>query len=181
MITLTSSKTSTLEPIVKSRWVFQFSEVPGDVGGSAAENLAFAAHTATPPQITFNATERQRLNERVWTAGKGTWNDLSCTFYDYIDGTNSAGNILYNWSTGIYDPITGQMGFKSEYTTSATLAHLDPAGAIVRLWNIFYIWPMDVQYGDSLSYDDDAFSEITVSFKYDYAIKAEDVNTSPSA
>lgn len=175
-ITLSASKSSVVEPIRKNRWIFQFTSVPG--GGDQAA-LAFAAFSTTVPQVSYTTQENQRLNERFWTAGKPTWNDISCSFYDYIDGSNSAGAILYNWSQQVYNPITGQMFFKKQYATSATLAQLDPAGAIIRLWNMFYIWPQQVGFGDALSYADDAIAECAVVFKYDYAIKASDVNTTP--
>ena len=175
-ISLTTSKSSTLEALKKNRFVMQFSAIPG--GGDAAE-LAFAMHTATIPQITFNPIESQRLNERVFTAGKPTYNDLSCTFYDYIAGAKSAGQILYDWSQSIYNPITGQMYFKTQYSTSSTMAQLDPAGGIVRLWNVYYIWPTSVGWGDALSYDDDTISECAITFKYDYAIKGADEDTTP--
>lgn len=175
-ITLSASKSSTLEPIKKNRWIFQFTSIPGNSGG--ASELAFAAHSSTVPQVSYNPIENQRLNERFFTAGKPTWNDLNATFYDYID-TNSAGQLLYNWSQQIYNPVTGQMFFKNQYSTSATLAQLDPAGAIIRLWNIFYIWPQQVGFGDALNYDDDGISECNVVFKYDYALKANDANTTP--
>jgi len=175
-ISLTTSRSSGLESIKKNRFVMQLAAVPG--GGDAAE-LGFAMHTATIPSITFNATEQQRLNERFWTAGKPTYNDLACSFYDYIAGGNSAGQILYDWSQSIYNPITGQMYFKSQYSTSATMGQLDPAGGIVRLWNIYYLWPTAITWGEGLSYDDDGISECTATFKYDYALKGNDDDTTP--
>ena len=173
-ISLTTSKSSTLEALKKNRFVMQFTAIPG--GGDAGE-LAFAAHSASIPTITYAAIESQRLNERFYSAGKPTWTDLSCTFYDYINGTNSAGQILYDWSQSIYNPITGQMYYKSQYSTSATMAQLDPSGGIVRLWNVYYVWPTSVGWGDTLTYDDDTPSECAVTFKYDYAIKGDDQTT----
>jgi len=175
-ISLTTSKSSTLEPLKKNRFVMQFTAVPG--GGDPSE-LAFAMHTATVPNITFNPTEAQRLNERFWTAGKPTYNDLAATFYDYIAGAKSSGQILYDWSQAIYNPITGQMYFKTQYSTSATMAQLDPAGGVVRLWNLYYVWPTNVSWGDALTYDDDTISECSVTFKYDYTIKGNDEDTTP--
>lgn len=178
-LTLSSTLSSTLEPLKKHRWVFQFASVPGATSTDAPQSLAFAAHTATVPEISFNQTEYQRLNERFYTAGKPTWNEISASFYDYIRGADSAGQILYDWSQQIYNPVTGQMFFKTQYSTSATLAHLDPAGAIVRLWNLFYIWPAMVGFGAEVSSEDDTLSEVTTTFRYDFAIKGTDVNTSP--
>lgn len=175
-IFLSSSQSSTLEPLRKNRWVMQFTTVPGSANGP--ERLAFCAHTATQPQQTYNTTEHHRLNERFYTAGKVTWNQISATFYDFIEGPDSAGEILWNWSNSIYNPITGQMFFKKQYMTSATLALLDPAGGVIRAWNLFYIWPSDVNWGD-LSSEDDGPAEVAVTFHYDYAVKSTDVDTTP--
>ena len=155
----------------------QFTTVPG---GGSNENLAFAAHTATRPSITYNAVEYQRLNERFYTAGKPTWGEIAASFYDYIptSGNDSASNILWNWNQIVYSPITGAMGFKKEYATSGTLAMLDPSGGVVQVWNLFYCWPMNLAWGD-LSAEDDALAEITVTFRYDYAVKGTDVPTAP--
>ena len=174
-LVLTSSDSSTLEPVRKNRWIMQFNTIPG---GGAAEKLAFAAHTSTTPGVSFNPTEHQRINERFYVAGKPTWDDISMTFYDFIRGSDSAGDIMYNWMQRIYNPITGQMFFKKQYTTTGTLAQLDPAGGVVRLWNIFYMWPTSVKFGEGISADDDGLCEINVTFKYDFAIKGIDVDTS---
>lgn len=179
-LTLSSAQSSTLEPIRNHRWVFQFASVPGATADTPEQKLAFAAHTASVPEVSFNQIEHQRLNERFYVAGKPTWNELSCSFYDFIRGAGSAGQLLYDWSQQIYNPITGQMFFKTQYTTSATLAHLDPAGGIVRMWNIFYIWPATVGFGAEVSSEDDAINDVTATFRYDYAVKATDVDTSPA-
>jgi hypothetical protein len=177
-IYLSSSQSSTLEPLRKNRWVMQFTNVPPGVIANAPERLTFCALTATKPQMTFNAVEQHRLNERFWVAGKVSWNDLAMTFYDFIQGQDTVSNILWNWATTIYNPITGQMFFKTQYMTSATLAMLDPAGGVVQMWNLFYVWPMDINYGD-LSASDDAVCEVSATFKYDYSVKGTDVDTSP--
>lgn len=173
-LVLSSSQSSTMEPMRKNRWIMQFSSIPG---AGNAEKLAFVAHTSTIPGITYNVTEYNRINEKFFIAGKPGWNDLAMSFYDNINGTDSAGEILYNWSQAIYNPVTGQMGFKKQYTTTATLAQLDPAGGVVRLWNLFYVWPSAVNFGESVSYDEDGINECSITFKYDFAIKGVDVDT----
>lgn len=172
-LVLSSNQSSTLEPIRKHRWIMQFTTVPG---GGSNEKLAFVAHTATRPEISYNQVEHQRLNERFYTAGKPTWNELAMSFYDFIRGTDSASEILWNWSNQVYNPITGAMGFKKDYSVSGTLAMLDPSGGVVQVWNLFYCWPATVGWGD-LSSEDDALAEVTVTFRYDYAVKGVDVET----
>ena len=173
---ISSSKSNTLEPLRKNRWVISFTNVPGS---GKNDELSFAAHTAAQPQITFNAVEQHRMNERTYVAGKPTYNQIPLGFYDFIRGDNSAGDILYNWANSIYNPITGQMFFKSQYTTSATIGLLDPSGGVVRLWNLFYCWISEINFND-LSSEDDALTDVTCTLHYDYAIKASDVNTDPN-
>ena len=180
MPAISSSKSNTLEPLKKNRWFLQFTSIPGSSDSKSQEALSFCAHTAARPQQTFNAITSHRINEQHHTAGKVTWADLPVSFYDFINGKDSASQIIWDWSKLVYDPITGQQGFKTQYSTSATLAMLDPNGGVVQLWNIFYIWPLDVNYND-LSSEDDGLAEVAVTFKYDYAIKGTDVNTSPNA
>lgn len=153
-----------------------FTSIPG---GGDAGNLTFCAHTCNRPQITYNQTEIQRLNERFYTAGKPTWNELTMSFYDYIQGPNSVSEILWNWNQTIYSPITGAMGFKVEYSTSGTLAMLDPAGGVVQVWNLFYIWPHTITYNE-LSADSDNPMEVGATFRYDYGVKGTDINTTPT-
>ena len=179
-LTLSSSYSSTLEPLRKNRWIMQFTTIPGN---GNVEALAFAAHTGTRPSVSYNVGEFQRLNERFYVAGKPTWAELAMSFYDYIPGSgenqSSASDILWNWNQIVYSPITGAMGFKKEYATSATLAMLDPSGGVVEVWNIFYCWPMNITWGD-LSADDDTLAEISVTFRFDYAIKGNNVSTLPT-
>ena len=177
-IVLSSSQSSTLEPLRRNRWVIQFTSVPGDATGNGVDRLAFAAHTAARPTVTYNVTEMQRLNERFYVAGKPTWNELPMTFYDFIQGPDSASEILWNWSQTVYSPITGAMGFKTEYSTSATLAMLDPSGGVSQVWNLFYVWPFTLSWGE-LSSEDDAVAEVSITFRYDYAVKGVDIDTSP--
>ena len=122
-------------------------------------------------------------NEKYNFAGKPQWNTINCDFYDFIrngaDGQQelSAGDILYNWSCMIYNPLTGQMGYKTQYATSATLAQLDPAGNIIRAWNMFGIFPKNINFGDGLDYSSGEQCLIHSEFAYDLAIKVQDSRT----
>jgi hypothetical protein len=178
---LSSSQSSVLEPIRKNRWIMQFTRVPGNLNDNGPTKLAFTAHSASQPKLTTSEQTTNRLNERFYTAGRPEWNPITVEFYDYIDGVDSAGHILWEWATSIYNPVTGQMFFKSQYTTSATLALLDPAGGVIRVWNLFYCFPTEVNWGDGLSADSDDINSVSVNFRYDYAVKGTDVDTSPGA
>ena len=179
-IKISDSRSFKLQPLKKNNWIFQFSAIPGN--NIQSEALAFVAKTCNAPAITFADTVINRMNEQYKFAGNPTWNDITCTFYDFIRNSNvgndlSAGDILYNWASMIYNPLTGQMGYKTQYATSATLAQTDPAGNIIRAWNMFGIYPSNVDWGQGLDYSSGDACEISATFKYDLAIKVSDSHT----
>lgn len=179
---ISDSRSFKLQPLKKNNWVFQFSAIPGNAGQNEA--LAFVAKSCNAPTITYADTIINRMNERYKFAGNPEWNTINCTFYDFIRNSDasgsesSAGDILYNWSCMIYNPLTGQMGYKTQYATSATLAQLDPAGNIIRAWNMFGIYPQSINWGDGLDYSSGEACEISATFNYDLAIKVTDSKTS---
>ena len=175
---ISDSRSFQLEPLRKNRWVFQFSSIPGSNGNE--EELAFVAHTSNAPQLSFNDSSYKRMNETFKLAGTPIWNDINASFYDFIrkGSGKSAGDILYDWASVIYNPLTGQQGYKTQYATSGTLAQLDPAGNVIRAWNLFSIFPQSVDFGGSFSAEDDGLCEISVAFKYDLAIKITDSTSS---
>lgn len=180
-IKISDSRSFKLEPVTKNRFLFQFSAVPGSNGQEEA--LAFVAKSAGIPEMSFEPVKIKRMNETYNTAGNMSWNPISLTFNDYIrnsnnNGENSAGDIMYDWACMIYNPLTGQQGYKTQYATSATEAQLDPAGNIFRAWNLFGCWPNKVSFGGELSYDSAEVNTINVDLIYDLAIKVRDSKSS---
>ena len=179
---ISDSRSFKLQPMKKNNWVFQFSAIPGN-DSYQNEALAFVAKTCNAPAITFGDLDINRMNERYRFIGTPQWNEINCSFYDFIRNADSsqnelsAGDILYNWLCMEYNPLTGQMGYKTQYATSATLAQLDPAGNIIRAWNMFGIFPSNVNFGEGLDYGSGEASEVSATFKYDLAIKISDSKT----
>lgn len=181
---ISDSKSFKLEPMRKNRFVFQFTSVPGNVA-DASQGLTFVCKSADVPTISFETSQTKRIHEAFNTAGMVSWNEINVAFNDFIRRSDStdvaAGDALYNWCSIIYNPLTGQMGYKTQYATSATEAQFDPAGNIIRAWNIFGIFPKSVNFGGNLTYEDSGATEVTATFVYDIAIKIEDSKTSESA
>jgi len=55
---------------------------------------------------------------------------------------------------------------------------LDPSGGVSQVWNLFYVWPFTLSWGE-LSSEDDAVAEVSITFRFDYAVKGTDLDTSP--
>lgn len=177
-IMLSNSQSSTMEPLKKNRYVMQFTSVPGNT--DAEDSLAFACTKASRPELTVEAKDMKRLHESFYVAGSSAvWNTQEVSFYDFIQGSKSASQIMWNWMTSVYNPITGQMFFKTQYSTSSTLAMLDPSGTIVEVWNLYYIFPTKVTWGE-VGTDTDDIMMVNASMRYDFAIKAASVDTNPT-
>ena len=181
-IKMSDSKSFAMEPMLKNRWLFMFTAVPGSTDDQT-EALGFVAKSCNAPDVTFGDVKVERMNETYNFAGKPTWGQITCDFYDFIRNANnsgselSAGDILNNWSNVIYNPFTGQMGYKTQYATSAVLAQLDPAGNIVRAWNLYGIFPTSIKYGDGFDTSSSEPSTVNAVFKYDLAVKIADAKT----
>lgn len=180
---ISDSRSFKLQPLVSNNWIFQFSAIPGN-NDAQTEALAFVAKSCTAPELTFGDVDINRMNETYHFAGRPTWNQIACSFYDFIrnntsgDTECSAGDILYNWSCMVYNPLTGQMGYKTQYATSGSLAQLDPAGNIIRVWNLFGVFPKKVTFNSGLDYTQNTPLEVQADFVYDLAIKVADSKTS---
>lgn len=182
-LSLTNVLSNTYEPKRQNRWVMSFlapiaattAGVTTDTGGHIDE-LAFAAHTANRPEITFDQTEFHRQNERFYVAGKPTWNELTMEFYDFVNGPKSASHTMWLWATSVYNPVTGAMGYKQDYTSTATLSLLDPLGAVAETWSLFYLWPASVTWNELNSESSDIVN-VSVTFRYDYALMGTPAST----
>ena len=168
---ISNVKSSTQEMLRKNMYFLQFTSVPGNTAGS--EDLAFACIAANRPEWSVGEKESKRFHENFYQSGGFvTWNSLETKFYDFIQGNSSASQIMWNWATAIYNPVTGQMFYKTQYTTTATLALLSPDGAIIEAWNLYYVFPTKINWGE-VGNDDDGFMTVSASFRYDFAIKSQ--------
>lgn len=174
-ITLSSAKSTTLEPKLKHRFLLRFDTVPGSTN---TEDFTFSCKSAKRPDVTFNDVEVHRLNEKFKFAGKPEWGKMSTSYYDYINGTNSISDVLWRWGTKIYNPANGMMGFASEYKTNGTLVLIDPHGEIVQTWALFGTFPSNLDYQD-VDVTDDSPLEIASELSFDYAVKGVEKETRP--
>ena len=166
-IVLSSSEHSFREPKRKNRWILKFDRVPNHESGT--EPLAIDILSAARPSVSYDPVELHRLNERFWFASKPSWETMSCVFYDYDKGKNSATQVLYSWSTSIYNPLTGGQGYAIVYKTNATLVMLGPDGKIIEVWDLFGAFPESINWQD-LSYEGTDAQQVEAVIRYDYAM-----------
>lgn len=171
-IVLSSAEHSFREPKRQNRWILKFDSVPNAVS-NASEALAIDILSANRPSISYDPIEVNRLNERFYFASKPTWEPMSCIFYDFDKGKDSATQILYSWSTAVYNPLTGGMGYAITYKTNATLVMLGPDGKIIEVWDLFGAFPESVNWQD-VSYEATEPLQVEATIRYDYAVLQAD-------
>jgi hypothetical protein len=147
------------EPLRKNRFFLRF---PTNLG--IAE---WYVASAERPKIDINETEIPYLNTSTWVAGKFTWQSINVVLRDPIGP--SASQAVQEWIRTCAESVTGRMGYAVGYKKNVDLEMLDPTGVPVQKWVLQGTWIQNADYG-SLSYDDDAIADISLTLRFDRAI-----------
>ena len=107
------------EPKKKHRWIIAINGID-----------AFTAKSATRPQVVFDETVIDYINQKRYLSGKGTWQALNLTLYDPI--VPSASQKVMEWIRLNWENVTGRMGYAQFYKKTINLKLLDPVGAVVE-------------------------------------------------
>lgn len=144
------------EPKRKFRWVLAINGID-----------AFTAKTAARPQVVFDETVIDYVNQKRYVSGKGTWQPISLTLYDPI--VPSASQKVTEWIRLNWENVTGRMGYAQFYKKTINLKMLDGPGAVVEDWELQGAWIQDANYGD-LDYSVSDPAEIALTIRFDQAI-----------
>jgi hypothetical protein len=147
---------------------------------------AFYVKVASRPSITFDETEINFLQGKMFIPGKATFETITVTYYDI--GPVNSGNILnlYNWIGSVYnflgDPTEannyagswenptmsafarGQGG----YGGTGILKLYDGGGSPIEGWELYDCWPQSVNFGD-LDYSSSDECNIELTLRYTVA------------
>lgn len=84
------------EPKRKFRWIIAINGID-----------AFTAKTATRPELSFEETVIDFINQKRYLSGKGTWSPISLTLHDPI--VPSAAQKVMEWVRLDWENLTGRM------------------------------------------------------------------------
>jgi hypothetical protein len=146
----------TFEPKRKFRWILAIDGID-----------AFTAKTASRPQMVFDETTIDYINQKRFLAGKMTPQPLNIALYDPI--IPSASQKVMEWVRLCYESVTGRAGYAQFYKKTINLKLLDPVGAIVEDWEIQGAWVQDANFGD-LDYSVSDPTEIAMVLRFDNAV-----------
>lgn len=144
------------EPKRKFRWIISINGID-----------AFTAKTAARPQVVFDETVLEYVNQKRYVSGKGTWQPVNLTLYDPI--VPSASQKVMEWIRLNWENTTGRMGYAQFYKKTIMLKMLDPVGAVVEEWELQGTWVQDANFND-LDYSVSDAVEIALVLRFDQAI-----------
>lgn len=123
------------DPKTRNLYVFEIPGIP-----------PFAIVNGKRPSWSFDEQELHVFNGKVPYPGKRTIDTMDITINDVIDRTIV--QELWNWSKQVYDPETGQRGYRFEYVRNITLTILGYKGEELEVWLLEECYPQSVQGGD---------------------------------
>jgi hypothetical protein len=153
----------------KFRWTL---EIIG--GGNCPFRIPpYFVKIAARPNISFEETELNFLNDKTWIPGKATWESITVTYMDVagnLSGDAAGGNLaLYDWLTNVFDFTSPTRKFmnskRSTYTGTAELTLWDGCGSRLEVWRLLDAWPQAINFGD-LDYSSSDTVDIELTMRY---------------
>jgi len=159
----------------------RFSRLTAAAGGVGviSNNLELSLASVTIPSVEIEVADVYRFNDSVKHVTRfASMQDMTATFYDYIDGSASA--IMQIWHGLVGDKETGAINFKSQYIAQAALYDFGPMtpsstedfpsdSSVERplaQYAIRNVYPRSIELGD-FSYESAEVRKITVQFACD--------------
>ena len=170
------------EPVRKYRFQIQ------TPNAATMSGIWWWAKACDKPSYEVSTSEYQLINHKFKYPGVLTWNDISITIVDYVEGTTAkltkgtkAVDLMEN--LGItYSPPKAQAN-KDQFAKSPidgfgynirqmVIEQLNAKGAVIEKWTLHDAFVKSVDFV-TLAYADDEIQEITIELSYDYATLGE--------
>lgn len=140
----------------------------------AAQNATWYTKTVKKPSFQITEAEHTYLNHKFYYPGRTEWQTIDITLVDPAD-PDAASKTLEIISAAGYNPPTDPNSFSTMSKFGAVrslggviIDQIDDQGSSLEKWTLVNPFITNVDFGD-LSYEDDALSEITLTFRYDWA------------
>ena len=153
----------------KFRWTL---EVIG--GGNCPFRVpAYFVKVAARPNISFEETEINYLNDKTWIPGKASWEAITVTYIDVagnLGGDAAGGNLgLYDWLTNVFDFTSPTRKFmnskRRNYAGVMEIILWDGCGDKLEVWRLLDAWPQAINFGD-LDYSSSDTVDIELTIRY---------------
>lgn len=129
---------------------------------------------AARPNISFEETEINMKNGKMYIPGKGTWEAITVTFYDVVGRSVGDGiSGIYGWLASVYsfhyrNALAERLCMGSalqDYSANLILNMYSGCGDVLETWQISDAWPQAVNWGDlDFSSSEEATIEVTIRY-----------------
>lgn len=148
----------------KFRWTFA---VERDGGRRVPASFV---KMAARPNIAIEETEINFLNAKTYIPGKGTWEQITITYYDVaVVGGGTGNEELWNWLASVYNFLDNvaltQSSRRNCYGGTGICTLYDGCGGELEEWRLFDCWPTSVNFGE-LDYSSSEEATIEVQLRY---------------
>lgn len=155
------------------RWTIQFAGIM-QAGNKIPKISPIMCTIAARPNLTFEETELNFLNEKDYIPAKPTWDPISLTLIDFANGTgNGADAAIRDWVRSIYifgNPAkSGEMSDPHGYNRQdALLVMWNGTGKAMEVWTLYNAWVQTINWGD-LDYAATENATIEITLRYQNA------------
>ena len=158
---------NTIETRRKHRWVFI---TLADQVRPQVRGILLLLKSASRPKFALEEPEMHHNQEKVYFAGKQSWETVTLTWYDGEQDPDVSEN-MWDWVNNVVDIPAVTVDTPAGYKRTAQLAMLDGAGSATETWALFGCWPKEINWGD-LDYTDTEIATVEVVMRYDRAERA---------
>jgi len=154
------------EPQRQNNWYFEVS--PPSAGVNDFKTiLSMALDIGFLPNESSGEIEVHFVNERVYVAGKPTFEAGTLTLKDYVD--LPVAKAIAEWRKMVYNAETGAIGLAKNYKVDASIVLFAPDGTYKREWILRGCWPQAVNYGATLDMSTMEVNKIELTLRFDKA------------
>ena len=130
-------------------------------------DISLHVDTSALPTFTFEEVEAMSINGRSYFAGAATFEAMSITSKDLIDGKTARGWL--EWSKLVYNVKTGRLGLAKDYKRECHVFQYAPNGWHHRQWIFQGVWPQTITFGTLDLSATTTINMIEVTLRYDKA------------
>jgi hypothetical protein len=118
------------------------------------------SHNSEPLQLPY-------MNETVYIAGRPLYAPGPVVYRDMVNMGIYA--TIEAWYNLVYNPLTSEIGYASDYKSMGTLTMYDTKGTLSRSWELIGIWPQDISQ-EAPSHVNGDIMRLNVTFQFDKAV-----------
>ena len=139
-------------------------------GVSDPELIRLSIEKVQMPRLSTAVMHLRYMNEDVKVSGGASVDSNTIVCRDFVDRQTLA--VLNAWMEQVHDPLTGKIGYASEYKKQGTIMLLDPHGEALRQVTAQGVWPSSISFSD-LDYNVDTGEvKVTLTLQVDKYVMA---------